>query len=172
MIKIAALAILLIFCAIGFIAVFFTTFGTLIILAGAVIYAALTGFSVLTAKTLIALFILYLIGEIFENAFVIIGAKGAGATNAAVFGAITGGILGAAIGAVFFGIGLIPGTFLGIFLGSFLAELLVKRDVIKSLKAGTGSVLGRAGSIAAKILIAIIMFLIMALNIINSFHPA
>lgn len=156
--EILALTILIIFSLIGFAAIFFTTFGTLIILIGAVLYAFLTGFTIIGLKGLLVLLTLYLGGEVLEYVFIILGAKKLGASNAAAVGAVIGGIAGAVGGAMFFGIGLILGTFLGIFLGAFLVELIIQRDLIKSLKSGAGSVLGRAGSIIAKVAIAAIMF--------------
>lgn len=166
--EILATAILIIFGLAGFAAIFFTTFGTLIILAGSVLYAFMTGFSIVSLKIILILSAFYLLGELLEYALVILGTKKFGATNAAVIGGLAGGILGAILGVMFFGIGIILGTFVGIFLGAFLLELLVKRDVIKSLKAGTGGVLGRIGAIAAKVIIAIIMFAILAFNIIRN----
>ncbi len=165
--EVLALVLLILFSLVGFAAIFFTTFGTLIILIGAILYALLTGFSILSIKALLVLLTLYLCGEVLEYVFIIFGAKKFGASNAAVVGAIIGGILGAIAGAAFFGIGLILGTFLGIFLGAFLVELMLKKDVIKSLKAGAGGVLGRIGSIVAKVIIAICMFTIVASRIIN-----
>jgi len=104
-----------------------------------------------------------------EYVLVIIGAKRLGASNAAVIGALIGAILGAIAGASFLGIGLILGTFLGIFLGAFLVELFIQKDFIKSLKAGTGGILGRVGSILVKLVIAVIMFAIIISRMI-SFH--
>jgi uncharacterized protein YqgC (DUF456 family) len=69
-----------------------------------------------------------------------------------------GGILGALIGIYFLGVGVIIGTFLGIFFGAFIVELYHHRDFIKSFKAGAGGVLGRAGSIIVKVVIALLMF--------------
>jgi len=106
---------------------------------------------------------------VLEYIFIIVGAKKLGASNIAVAGAIVGGIAGAILGVGFFGIGLILGTFLGIFLGAFLVELIIQRDLVKSLKAGAGGVLGRLGSIAAKVIISIIMFFILANQIISNF---
>jgi len=168
--EIAALAILIIFSLIGFAAIFFTTFGTLIILMGAVLYALMTGFSILGLKVLFLLFMLYVLGEVLEYILVIIGAKKLGASNIAIAGAIVGGVAGAILGVGFFGIGLILGTFLGIFLGAFLVELIIQRDLIKSLKAGAGGVLGRLGSIVAKVIISIVMFFILANQIISNFN--
>ncbi|MBN2121183.1 MAG: DUF456 domain-containing protein [Candidatus Omnitrophica bacterium] len=165
--QLVALIILIVFSIVGFAAIFFTTFGTLIILIGALIYAFLTNFSIFTIKSLVLLLVFYLCGEVFENLSVILGTKKMGASNLAVVGAFIGGLAGAALGVSALGIGIIPGTFLGIFLGAFLAELVLKRDIIKSLKAGTGGLLGRLGSIVFKVIIALIMFLIMATRIIG-----
>ncbi|MFH1593359.1 MAG: DUF456 domain-containing protein [Candidatus Omnitrophota bacterium] len=167
--EILALAILIIFSLIGFAAIFFTTFGTLIILMGSALYALLTGFSVISVKALAFLLTLYLCGEALEYIFIIVGAKKLGASNAAIVGAIIGGIFGAILGAGFFGIGLILGTFLGIFLGAFLVELVIHKDIVKSLKAGAGGILGRLGSIIAKVAIAIIMFYIIASRVVSNF---
>lgn len=167
--EILALVILILFSLIGFAAIFFTTFGTLIILAGSILYALLTGFSIISLKTLLVLLTLYVCGEVFEYLFIIIGAKKFGASNSAVVGAVIGGIAGAVLGVGFFGIGIVLGTFLGIFLGAFLVELILQRDLIKSLKAGTGGVLGRIGSIIAKVIIAVIMFAIIASKITHYF---
>ncbi len=162
-----ALAILIIFSVIGFAAIFFTTFGTLIIFAGSVFYCVLTKFCVIDIKMLIVLLVLYLCGEVSEYIFIVFGAKKFGASNAAVAGAFIGGILGAVLGAGFFGLGLIPGTFLGIFAGAFLVELWVKKNFRKSFKSGTGGMLGRIGSIVCKVVIAVVMLIIMAHRIIS-----
>jgi len=163
----AALTILILFGLIGFAAIFFTTFGTLIIFLGAVIYALMTNFSSLSIETMAILLILYLCGEVLEYAFVVIGAKKFGASNAATAGAIIGGILGAVLGAGLLGIGLILGTFLGIFLGAFIVELVLHRDLVRSLKSGTGGVIGRIGSIVAKVMIAAVMFWIIASRLLS-----
>ena len=164
--EIVGLFILALFSLIGFAAIFFTTFGTLIIFIGAILYALMTGLSIIGIEALIILLILYLCGEVIEYLFVIVGAKKFGASNAATAGAVIGGIVGAIAGAGFLGIGLILGTFLGIFLGAFIVELLLHRDLVRSLKAGTGSVIGRVGSIVFKVFIAVAMFWIMITRII------
>jgi uncharacterized protein YqgC (DUF456 family) len=166
--EILALTILAVFSLVGFAAIFFTTFGTLIILIGAVLHCVLTQFSIISIKTFFILLTLYLCGEVAEYLFVILGAKKFGASNSAVVGAIIGGILGAILGAPILGVGLVIGTFLGIFLGAFIVELVLKRDLVKSLKAGTGGVLGRIGSVVVKVIIAIVMFYVMFSDIINN----
>ena len=164
--QILALVIVIIFSLAGLAAVFFTTFGTLIILIGAVTYALLTGFSVITVKTLIILAVLYFIGESFEYIFIILGVKKFGASNKAIIGALLGGVLGAILGSAFFGVGLIIGTFVGIFMGAFTIELFVRKDLVKSIKAGAGGVAGRISSVVAKLIIAGFMLYIMFQRII------
>ncbi|MFC1632204.1 DUF456 family protein, partial [Candidatus Omnitrophota bacterium] len=80
-----------------------------------------------------------------------------------------GGILGATFGAAFFGVGLFIGTLLGIFLGAFLVELFVRGDLVRSVKSGAGGVLGRLGSIVAKVGVAVAMLIIMGIKIISIF---
>jgi len=167
--EILAITILVLFSLIGFIAIFFSTFGTLIILIGSILYSFITGFTVMSPKILLVLLILYLCGEVLEYIFIIFGAKKFGASNAAIGSAIIGGIIGAILGVSFLSIGLFFGTLLGLFLGAFLVELIIQKDLIRSLKAGAGSVLGRLGSIFTKVLIAIAMFVLIATSLINSF---
>lgn len=155
--ELTALVLLILSSLIGFAAVFFTTFGTLLILAGAVLHGALTGFSVFSVKALLVLLTLYLFGEVLEYVLIVAGAKRFGASNVAAAGAVIGGIAGALLGLTMFGIGVLLGTFLGIFLGAFLAELLLQRGLVKSLKAGLGGILGRIISVGAKLIVAVLM---------------
>ena len=155
-----ALVILLICSILGFGAIFFTTFGTLIILIGSLFYALMTNFSILNMQALVILLMLYLIGEISEYLFIIAGAKKLGASNLAVAGAFIGGIVGAALGALFFGIGLFLSTLLGVFLGAFVVEFTMQKDLVKSAKAALGGTVGRILSIGAKVMIAIAMFFV------------
>ena len=164
--EVIALIILIIFSIAGFIGIFFTPVGTFIILAGSIIYAILTGFDIITVRCLIILLLLCICGEVLEYVVVIVGTKKFGGSNKATLGALIGGVTGAMLGATFLGIGAIPGTFIGIFLGIFLSEVITKKGIIKSLKAGTGGVIGRFGAIFAKVVIAIIMFIIIGIRII------
>mgnify|MGYP000872163690 CR=1 FL=1 len=152
-----AYVVLLLTSAAGVILVFFDFFGTFLIFAGAVVFAALTDFSVLDGVSLIVLGLLYLLGEGMEFLTVITGARSFGASKAGVAGAVSGGVAGAVIGAGFFGIGAIAGMFGGIVLGAFAAEFMARRGFRQSLQSGLGSVLGRAGSIAVKLAVAFCM---------------
>ena len=152
-------------CLTGFFAIFFTTFGTLIIFIGTLAYATITGFRILGLKPLLILLILYLCGELLEYVFIVVGAKKFGASNKAAIGALVGGIVGAMIGLSIAGIGAFLGALLGIFSGAFLVEYLLHRDIIRSIKAGTGGVIGRIGLIFAKMVLVGIMFWVIISNI-------
>ena len=165
--EVLALSILILSGIIGFIALFFTTFGTLIIFIGALIFAFLTNFTVIGVKTLIFLFTLYACGEALEYILVAVGVKKVGSSNAAIVGALIGGIVGSIAGVIVLGVNIIIGTFLGIFLGAFIVEFFIHKDVIKSIRAGTGGLLGRLSSIVVKVIIAVIMFSIMAQSLIG-----
>jgi len=162
-----AFVILILFSVVGFFAIFFTTFGTFLIVAGAVIFSMMTHFSFLSINSLFVIGALYVFGEIMEYVAVVVGAKKLGASNTAVLGAILGGIFGAMVGVGLMGVGVILGTFLGIFLGAFLLEFLVRRDFKQSIKAGIGGILGRVGSVAAKLVIAFCIYGIMIFQIVS-----
>jgi uncharacterized protein len=166
-VELLALVCLVLFGVVGFAAIFFTTFGTGIILLGMLLYAFLTEFSAFPIETLSLLVGLYLAGEAFEWLFTILGAKRMGASNAAVVGALIGGMAGAMLGFSVFGIGLFWGTLAGLFSGAFLVELVIKKDWRKSVLAGIGGVLGRLGAIFAKVVIALLMFAVVALQLLK-----
>jgi hypothetical protein len=137
--------------------IFFGGFGTVLILIFSLIYALLTGFEIITAKVLIALTLLCLAGEVFDYVFVYLGTKIGGASKKAAWGAIMGGLIGAAVSLVSYGVGLIPLTLVGIFLGAFVVELNEKKDVLKALKAGLGSLVGRFSAVLFKALLGIVI---------------
>jgi hypothetical protein len=163
---IGAFSLLAIFSILGFLAIFFTSFGTFIILLGAMLFSWMTEFLIFDPGTLIIFFLLYGLGEILEYVFTAYGAKKAGASNAAVVGAILGGIVGAMFGVTFFGIGVFAATFLGIFFGAFLMEFLMHGNLKQSLFAGLGSLAGRVGSIFVKVAIAFVIYAIMITKIV------
>ncbi len=162
-----ALVILILCSLAGFVANFFTGVGTLIILAGAVLYAAMTGFAVLSLKTLLVLGLLYACGEAVEFVSTMAGTKRFGGSNRAAVGGVIGGMAGAALGVLALGVGAFLGLLLGLFLGAALTELAVKQDPRQALKAGVGSLLGRIASIAVKTVIALTMLLIIGIRVLG-----
>ncbi|MBD3271238.1 MAG: DUF456 family protein [Elusimicrobia bacterium] len=165
--EIAAFILLTFTSLAGFALIFFTNFGTTVIMVGCIIFAIMTGFEIIPIPYLLVLIILYLFGELIEYICIIIGAKKFGASNKAIFGAIIGGIVGAVLGSLFFGIGVFFGTLAGIFIGAFIIELAQKKTLWQSARAGTGGIIGRMGAIVGKVIIALIMFLILIINIIQ-----
>lgn len=161
-----ALVILVLLTLVGVTLNFFTGIGTLIMLVGAVVYAAMTGFEVLSLKTLLVLGALYACGEAFESVSSIVGTKRMGGSSKAAIGGVIGGLVGAILGApLVFGIGAFLGMALGLFLGAALIELAVNKNVRQSLKAGVGSLLGRMASIAVKTVIALTMIVITGMRL-------
>lgn len=165
-IAIAGLIIFYLVLLFGIVSIFFGIFGTLIIFLDALVYGLLTNFERVGFKGLLILLCLYMVGELLEYVFIVIGAKRFGASTKAIIGALVGGVIGAIVGTTALPIiGTAMGAFLGVFLGAFVVELATKRKVVASLKAGAGSFLGRAGAICAKFVIAIAMVVIILLRI-------
>ena len=124
--------------------------GNAIILFGAVIYIAFSGFLLptwvltsLIAITIIAYFLDYIAG--------VYGAKKMGASNMGVIGSIFGGIIGFMSGSI---VGIILGVFLGTIVGEIIHEGSFKKH---SLRAGWGSVLGFLGGSIMKFMLGILM---------------
>jgi uncharacterized protein len=155
--ELLAVIILLGSMVIGLLGVFFSIPGTLLIFLGSGLYAVMTDFTSFPLKFLLILLTLYLLGEGLEYILVIWGSKRFGASNAAVLGAVIGGVVGTILGIPLLGIGPVWGAFLGIFAGAFIVELIIQKDLVKSLRAGAGGVIGRAGAIALKFIIALLM---------------
>ena len=159
-----ALTILIIANIVGFAANFFTSIGTLIMFVGSFLYAWMTDFVVLDFKDILILFLLYIACETVEFFLTFWGAKKFGASNKAAIGAMVGGVIGAIVGSIGLGIGIVVGTFTGIFLGALIVELIIYKDFKRSLKAGAGGVIGRVGSIAVKVIVAVAMVGIIIYN--------
>jgi len=147
--------------------IFFGGFGTFLILLFSFIYALITGFEFINGKTLIALGLLCLAGELFDYIFIYLGAKIGGASKKTAMGAIVGGLIAAAVSLAFYGVGLFLFTIVGIFLGAFIVELNEKKDVLKALKAGLGSLVGRFSAVIFKALLGLVMVIIIFYHIIT-----
>ena len=164
--------LLLVTDAIGLVLAAFTLPGLWLMLAGAAIYAWLTGGQFISYRTLIVLLVMAggaEIGEIFLSGA---GAKRAGATRWGMFGGLVGGIIGG-----IFLTGLIPipilGTVIGICLGSFMGaftiEMALGQPLSQSALIGYGAAKGRFGGIVGKIAVGFIMLLI-TLCVAPPFH--
>ncbi|AMC33174.1 DUF456 domain-containing protein [Janthinobacterium sp. B9-8] len=83
-----------------------------------------------------------------------LGAKKAGASPAAVWGALIGGILG-----IFAGL---AGLLLGPFIGAAVGEFWAKKDVMQAGKVGIATFIGMLVGAVAKIAIGLSMFAVFA----------
>jgi hypothetical protein len=127
---------------------------TILIFAGALIYAAFTHFQDITLTTILILAGLTILTYILDWLGMIYGAKKFGATKYGILGAIIGGLIGFFVFSV---IGLIVGAILGTI---FLEIFLSKKKYQDALKAGLGVLVGVIFSSIIKIIIAIAMIVI------------
>lgn len=124
--------------------------GTILVLAGIVLYGWGTGFTVISLKTLVLFGLLTLTGIIFDYAASFISAKKFKLSKAGFWGMILGGLIGFFVLSL---VGLIVGQFLGILFG----ELFAGKGLWASLKAGGASIVGYLLSTMVNFLIAIVM---------------
>ena len=146
-------AILIVLCMIGLIGTLMPVMpGSGLIFVGALAYALLTSFQVITGPAIMILFGLMLVGSIGQFFITSFGAK--------VMGAGKYGIIGAFVG-FFLGFVLIPapgGSLLGAFAGAFICELaFAVKSQKESLKAGIGAAIGAIFSLFFEFFIGVIM---------------
>jgi uncharacterized protein YqgC (DUF456 family) len=124
--------------------------GSPLILAGAVLYAWQTQFTVVGWADLTVLAVLTLAGQGLDYAASALGAKR--------YGGSTWGIIGACIGGT---LGLITANILGLVVGSFagavVLELLKGGELKASVKVGYGTLVGFLCGAVGKVIIAFIM---------------
>ncbi|GAB4195952.1 MAG: DUF456 family protein [Wenzhouxiangellaceae bacterium] len=99
--------------------------------------------------TLIILLGLTLLALLIDSVAAVLGAKRAGASPRALWGATLGAIVG-----LFFGL---PGMLLGPFIGAVLAEIGAGRPLNMAGRAGLGTWVGMIVGTAAKLAIAFLM---------------
>ena len=126
--------------------------GNWLMIAGAGVYAWLTRGRYVGLWTLVILALLAGAAELIEFAAGSAGARKAGWSRRAAWGALIGGIAGA----ILFNIpvpiiGTIIGLCLGVFIGAWLAEYTVEGHFHRSLQVGYGATKGRLIGIAAKV---------------------
>lgn len=127
--------------------------GTILIFAGALIYAIFTNFEKITVNLTIILGILTLLTLLTDYLSSSLGAKKYGASKWGAFGAFIGGIIGIFLAST---TGLIPIILFPI-LGTILAELLSGKERKQIIKASFGTLIGFIFGSFFKIVIAIIM---------------
>ena len=142
--EILGIALLVLVLIGGLIAVVFGLPGTWIILSASILYAWVTGFTAITVKLLIVLFVIAAVAELTELGASVWGARRYGGTKKAMLGTLLGGLVGAiALSPLMFGLGSILGAFLGAFIGAFCLTYLEERKMGDAARVGWGAFLGR-----------------------------
>ena len=147
------IAILTVLCLIGMIGTLVPVMpGCGLIFIGALAYALLTNFQVISGSAVLVLLGLMLVGSIGQFFITSFGAKVMGAGKYGIIGAFTG---------FFFGLIFIPapgGSLIGAFAGAFICELtFAVKSQRESFKAGIGAVIGAVLSLFFEFFIGIIM---------------
>ncbi len=160
-------ALLIALCMIGLIGTLIPVMpGSGLIFVGALAYALLTNFQIITGPAVMILLGLMLVGSIGQYFITSLGAKVMGAGKYGIIGAFVGFILGLLF---------IPapgGSLLGAFGGAFVSELAFAfKSQRESFKAGIGAAIGAIFSIFFEFFIGVIM-VVYTLTLIWNSVPA
>jgi uncharacterized protein YqgC (DUF456 family) len=123
--------------------------GVVLILAGAVVHAAATGFDPIGPGRLAILALLTVVAYALDYAAGALGVKRFGGSGWAVTGAVLGALVGLFLG--------LPGLVLGPLVGSLAAEYAYTRQLSTSARAAFGTVVGLLVGAVAKIGLALAM---------------
>lgn len=127
--------------------------GTILIFAGALLYALVEGFQAIGWPTLVVLGVLMLVATTADLWVSSIGAKAGGASGWSVFI----GLVASLVGLVAFSL---PGAIIGAVLGVLLTEIVRVGDWRLALKAGRGWVVGWILSTVVQLGVGLIMVVI------------
>jgi uncharacterized protein YqgC (DUF456 family) len=134
--------------------------GLWVMVLGVCVYGFLTDFRSVSAWTIGIVLGLALVGEVIESWLGFSYAKKYGGSSRSGWGALLGGIVGAILGVPVPVIGSIIGAFLGSFIGAVVFEFSYSRQPSTAVRAGWGSVIGRAAAAAMKMAIGLIVVVI------------
>jgi uncharacterized protein len=123
--------------------------GTPLILLGALVYAAATGFTVIGMGRLVILAVIAAAAYVLGHVTAALGAKRSGGSGWAVVGALVGGLLGVIV----FPLGVLIGSIVG----AVVAEYLSAGDLERSLRSGVGALIGIAVGAVAHFALALLM---------------
>jgi len=140
--------------------------GQFLILAGAVVYSAATGFEAPGWKVLLLLAFLAALAEALDFGLRAVGAARFGASRKGAWAAVLGSVAGMFLFTPFlFGLGLVLGALVGGFAGVFAVEIMRQRKIRPALRAGIGSLVGGLAVILAKAGTAVVMIVVTLVNI-------
>ena len=134
--------------------------GTILIFAGALLYALVDGFQVVGWPTLVVLGVLAVVATTADLWASSIGAKIGGASGWSV-------VIGLLAGLVGFVIFTLPGAIIGAILGVLLTEIVRVGDWRQALKAGSGWVVGWILSTVVQLGIGLIMVAILVWQVVQ-----
>ncbi len=124
--------------------------GTVLILLGALFYAALEGFQSIGWPTLLVLAVLTVVATTADIWVGGLGARAGGASGWSVLAGLAGGL----IGLVAFSL---PGAIIGAVLGVLISEIVRVRDLRQALKAGGGWAAGWLLSVLVQLVLGLAM---------------
>jgi uncharacterized protein YqgC (DUF456 family) len=130
--------------------------GTPLMLGGMVLAAWLDDFQRIGGWSIALLALLTVLSQLADFLSGTLGAKRAGASKQALWGATVGSLLG-----VFAGL---PGMLIGPFVGAAMGELIAEQDLLKAGKVGLATWLGLVAGMAAKIAIGFTMLGVFVLS--------
>lgn len=166
--EIVGLSIFIIVLLLGLFSIIFGLPGTILIAADVIVYGAVTGFSVIGWKLILAIVILAILAETLEFIIGMSLAFQFGISVKGFWASLAGSIIGAVLlTPFFFGFGAIAGAFLGGFAGVVIVEIIRQRRMKAAFRASMGLLLGRIAGVCLKGIFAFVM-VIMALSAVYS----
>ena len=159
--------LLVFFLIVGVAVILFGIAGTFVIVAAALIYGLLTRFETLPLSFILLLLGLTLAVEVIEELAAAVLARRFGGSKWAMLGALVGSFTGAVAGTpVAPVLGTLIGGFAGAFTGACFLEWIHTSDLRRSLRVGTGALLGAMGGKMTKITVAVIMTVLVAVRVL------
>ncbi|HSJ54399.1 MAG TPA: DUF456 domain-containing protein [Anaerolineae bacterium] len=134
--------------------------GTILIFAGALIYALMEGFQVVGWPTLAVLGLLTLVATTADIWATGVGARLGGASGWSIVGGMVGGVVGMLVLTL-------PGAILGALAGVLVVEILRVKDWRKALKAGGGWAVGWLLATMLQVAIGVTMVAILAWQVLQ-----
>jgi len=160
-----AYAILLLVCLGGVFITLLGLPGLWLIVAAALGYAWKTSFQQIGPWTLVSLLLIAAVAELIEFVAGSRGAKKAGGSSRAAWGALIGGVVGAIVLSVPVPIiGTTIGLCIGVFVGALIGEMSVRDDAAHSIRVGFAATKARIYAIILKLLFSIAMLAIVAIK--------
>jgi uncharacterized protein YqgC (DUF456 family) len=162
-----AYGILLLLCLGGIFITLLGLPGLWVMVAAALAYAWYTSFQFVGLWTLLILTVIAGVAELIEFLAGSAGAKKAGGSRRAAWGALIGGLLGAILLTIPVPIiGTTIGLCIGVFAGALIGEMSVRDDAVHSLRVGFAATKARIYAIIIKLLFSVAMLAIAAIKAI------